>query len=87
MTWNALTTSTCRLALGAKHGDQGRSPTSFVEVCSRLSELCTSCVLIDIVAACLFSGWKRMGHSSRLLRIKYQQPGKEGEVVKSYFLT
>lgn len=84
MTYDSLTASPCRLALDPKHGDHGRSLTSFAEVC-RLPELCTSCVLINILAARLLSGQKRTGHPFRLLRIEYQQPGREGEVVNLTF--
>lgn len=71
-----LQTGTC-----SQHGDNGRSSTSFVKVWSRFSELCTSCVLIDILAVGLFSGWKRTGHPWRLLRTEYQEPVREGKVV------
>lgn len=75
MTYNSLAASPCRLALVPKHGDHGRSPTSFAEVCSRCSELCTSCVLIDILSARLFSGQKRTGHLFRLLKLSIRSLG------------
>lgn len=58
---------------------------SLVGVCSGFSELCTSCVLIDILAAHLFSGQKRTGHPLSLLRMEPQKPGREGEVVNLTF--
>lgn len=80
MTYDSLTASACRLALVPRHGDHSRNSTSFVEACSMFSELSTNCVLIDILAARLFSGWKKTGHPFRLLRIEYQQPGGKGVV-------